>query len=704
MLYSKKQEKGLLMSSNNIAIRVSNLNKRYEIYDSPRDRLKQFFLPRFQRKEKKQSIQYFREFWALKDISFDVKKGETVGIIGRNGAGKSTLLQMICGTLSPTSGSVETHGRIAALLELGSGFNPEFTGRENVYMNATVLGLSKIEIDKRFDDIAAFADIRQFMDQPVKAYSSGMVARLAFSVAVQVDPDVLIVDEALSVGDMAFQEKSFTRMKKIRDNGTAILFVSHSPSAVRNFCDRAIWIDSGRMRAIGERLVVCDEYQREMENEIRQDSHPILKNNIDIAVAKILSDDGDRTIKVVAIHSDKKTYRMSEDIKIHIGLEFNKSPPVYGVGLIIYDFKGTVVTILNTLRDDIFFSEENENLILLIRDNHFAPGTYHGTISISDEQGMFSYDKLESCLHFDIEMERSSRGLAKVDGLLRCEHDWINNNTWNLAETESIWIRNETHEKFSGTVPLVVFLRIRNEEEILKDTLDHLAEFADFICAYDDASTDRTREILKSHNKVVLILQNDQWQSNIEDRLLSETRHRGLLLQESRQRFSFDWCMCCDADERYIGEIRNFVTSPVAAQPDAVRIQLFDAYMTEGDDHPYSVGTNLQNFRNFFGPERRDILMLWKNSDLVQFIGLDAREPVVPGKVDVRFFCQHYGKSLSYQHWEETCEYYASHFPWIPYGQKWTERKGKALHLQSDFGRPMYEWGSNLFSNAVKIY
>lgn len=263
------------MSSNEIAIKVQNLSKCYQIYDNPRDRLKQFVAPRLQRLTWQHPKQYFREFWALKDVSFEVKKGETVGIIGRNGAGKSTLLQMICGTLTPTNGSVETNGRIAALLELGSGFNPEFTGRENVYMNAAVLGLSKEEIDNRFDDIAAFADIRQFMEQPVKTYSSGMVARLAFSVAVQVDPDVLVVDEALSVGDMAFQEKSFTRMKRIRDAGTAILFVSHSTSAVRNFCDRAMWLDTGRMRAIDERLVICDEYQREMEDEIRRESHPI---------------------------------------------------------------------------------------------------------------------------------------------------------------------------------------------------------------------------------------------------------------------------------------------------------------------------------------------------------------------------------------------------------------------------------------------
>lgn len=422
---SKKQGRDLRMSSNDIAIRVESLGKCYQVYENPRDRLKQFIFPRVKRLIGKPPVRYFHEFWALKDVSFQVKRGETVGVIGRNGSGKSTLLQMICGTLTPTNGMVETHGRIAALLELGSGFNPEFTGRENVYMNAAVLGLSREEIDNRFDEIAAFADIGHFMNQPIKNYSSGMVARLAFSVAVQVDPDVLVVDEALSVGDMAFQEKSFTRMKRIRDSGTSILFVSHSPSAVRNFCDRAVWLNAGRMRAIGERLAVCDEYQREMEDEIRRESRFISTSQTGEVVPVATSSAPDRTISVLAIRSDKKSYRMGEDIRIEIALRFKKAPDIYGVGIIVYDLKGNVVTILNTLRDDIFLSEEKENLTLLIRDNHFAPGEYYITISVSDEHAMFSYDRLDSCLMFYVEMERSSRGLAKVDGLLRCEHEWI---------------------------------------------------------------------------------------------------------------------------------------------------------------------------------------------------------------------------------------------------------------------------------------
>lgn len=247
---------------NDIAIRVQNLGKCYQIYGAPRDRLKQFVAPRLQRMAGKAPKQYFREFWALKDVSFEVKKGETVGIIGRNGSGKSTLLQMICGTLNPTSGSIQTHGRIAALLELGSGFNPEFTGRENVYMNAAVLGLSKEEVDERFDDIAAFADIGQFIDQPVKTYSSGMVVRLAFAVAINVDPEILIVDEALSVGDELFQRKCFSRIEAIKNNGATILFVSHSGGTIVELCDRAVLMDSGEKLAVGVPKQIVGRYQK----------------------------------------------------------------------------------------------------------------------------------------------------------------------------------------------------------------------------------------------------------------------------------------------------------------------------------------------------------------------------------------------------------------------------------------------------------
>ena len=217
-------------------------------------------MPRLQRAIGQPPRQYFREFWALKDVSFEVKRGETVGIIGRNGAGKSTLLQILCGTLSPTQGNVEIKGRVAALLELGSGFNPEFTGRENVYMNASVLGLSNEEIDARFDDIVAFADIGDFLDQPVKTYSSGMYIRLAFAVVVHVDADILIVDEALSVGDMYFQAKCMAHMKKLMSSGVTVLFVSHDTSAVKALCSRAVYLEQGKVVASGSTDDVVEAY------------------------------------------------------------------------------------------------------------------------------------------------------------------------------------------------------------------------------------------------------------------------------------------------------------------------------------------------------------------------------------------------------------------------------------------------------------
>ena len=249
------------MSSNDLAIEVKNLGKIYNIYKRPQDRLKQSVIPRLQQIMGRPAARYFREFWALRDVSFDVKHGETVGIIGRNGSGKSTLLQIICGTLTPTKGTVTTQGRIAAILELGSGFNPEFTGRENVYLNGAILGLSKEEIDARFDDIANFADIGEFIEQPVKIYSSGMVIRLAFAVQAMVDPDILVVDEALAVGDEKFRRKCFARFEELRNNGTSILFVSHSMGQVVELCEKVLLVEGGQRLLYGQPLRVVRAYQ-----------------------------------------------------------------------------------------------------------------------------------------------------------------------------------------------------------------------------------------------------------------------------------------------------------------------------------------------------------------------------------------------------------------------------------------------------------
>jgi lipopolysaccharide transport system ATP-binding protein len=250
------------MSSNEITIKVESLGKCYHIYNQPQDRLKQSIVPRLQALSGGSPKRYFHEFWALQDISFEVRKGETVGIIGRNGSGKSTLLQLVCGTLSPTTGTVETKGRIAALLELGSGFNPEFTGRENVYLNGAILGLSQEEIDYRFDDIAAFADIGDFIEHPVKMYSSGMTLRLAFAVQAMIDPDILIVDEALSVGDEKFQRKCFARLNELKSKGTSILFVSHMGMQIIELCERALLLDHGKRLMDTHPLKAVRAYQR----------------------------------------------------------------------------------------------------------------------------------------------------------------------------------------------------------------------------------------------------------------------------------------------------------------------------------------------------------------------------------------------------------------------------------------------------------
>lgn len=244
------------------SIILDSVSKCYRIYGNPKDRFKQAVVNRVRQFISPDRVphQYYREHWALRDVSFELGKGESIGILGRNGAGKSTLLQVVAGTLEPTSGSVVTKGRITALLELGSGFNPDFTGRENVLLNAQILGLTPEQALDRFDEIAAFADIGDFIEQPVKTYSSGMMMRLAFSVQTAVDPQILIVDEALAVGDMFFQAKCITRIKKLLDSGVSLLYVSHDPGTVRQLCNRAILIQEGRVKALGEARAVADEY------------------------------------------------------------------------------------------------------------------------------------------------------------------------------------------------------------------------------------------------------------------------------------------------------------------------------------------------------------------------------------------------------------------------------------------------------------
>lgn len=242
---------GVVPATEEPVITVAGVGKCYHIYERPQDRLKQM-LWRGRR-------QFYREFWALRDIAFSVRRGETIGVIGRNGSGKSTLLKLLCGTLAPSTGHLAVQGRIAALLELGTGFNPEFTGRENVYLNAAILGLDDAEIAHSLPDIIAFADIGDFIDQPVKIYSSGMAVRLAFAVTAHVRADILVIDEALSVGDAFFVQKCMRFLRRFQEHGT-LFFVSHDTGAVINLCDRALWLEQGQLRESGPAKTVCEHY------------------------------------------------------------------------------------------------------------------------------------------------------------------------------------------------------------------------------------------------------------------------------------------------------------------------------------------------------------------------------------------------------------------------------------------------------------
>jgi ABC-type polysaccharide/polyol phosphate transport system ATPase subunit len=233
------------------AVSVEKISKNYRIYSKPSDRLKELLIPR---------RRFHKDFWALRDVSFDVKHGSTCGVIGENGSGKSTLLQIVAGTLQPTQGTVHLSGRVAALLELGAGFNPEFTGRDNVFLNAAIMGLSQQEITEKLPDIERFAEIGSFIEQPVKTYSSGMYVRLAFAVSIHVDPEILLVDESLSVGDVYFQQRCMRRIRQMKDEGKTILFVSHDMAAVKNLCDTALWLEHGRILASGAPDEVVSRY------------------------------------------------------------------------------------------------------------------------------------------------------------------------------------------------------------------------------------------------------------------------------------------------------------------------------------------------------------------------------------------------------------------------------------------------------------
>jgi len=389
-----------LGNKTDVAISVAGLGKKYRLYDSPRHRLKEALHP-FRKR-------YHHDFWALKEVSFEVKKGECIGIIGRNGSGKSTLLQILSGILQPSEGVISVNGKVSALLELGAGFNPEFTGRQNVYMNGALMGFTKEQMDQRIQAIADFADIGEFIDQPVKTYSSGMYVRLAFAAAVNVDPEVLIVDEALSVGDIRFQQKCYRKIRELREKAKCILFVTHDVGAVINFCDRAFWFEKGSILFSGEPDDAVKRYTSFMtygmmtedsgERNGGDDTADHAEREYrDIEWEKVSGcssfGEGGAEITGVALYSKYPFKKLnllegSMEAAFFVDIEIRRDISSPGVGILLKDEYGNHIFTINNYMYGISLGEFLKgDRIVLEYDFHFPNlrnGSYTFTVAVSE--------------------------------------------------------------------------------------------------------------------------------------------------------------------------------------------------------------------------------------------------------------------------------------------------------------------------------
>lgn len=395
------------------AIRATRIGKCYQLYARPQDRLKQF-LWRSKRK-------YFREFWALRDVSFEVMPGEVVGIIGRNGSGKSTLLQLVCGTLNPSAGEVSVRGRVAALLELGAGFNPEFTGRENVFMSATIMGLSQAEIAARFEEIVEFSGIRDFIDQPVKTYSSGMYVRLAFSVAINVDPDILVIDEALSVGDGAFSRRSFERVMRLKEAGKTILFCSHSLYQVEVLCQRAIWIEGGIVRSDGNPAEVVSAYEAflkmiEPPGFVSPSSVPPVtaKRSIPVGFARIeklvISADGVNGTELEIV---------SRETQLRIEMFFSSDPslPTPSLAVMFLSENGDTVASAGSHNDSYTLRRDASGRgcgVVTFPALSLLKGTYYLAAALACEQALHFYEIVERAAILKVRQHGFEHGVVSL--------------------------------------------------------------------------------------------------------------------------------------------------------------------------------------------------------------------------------------------------------------------------------------------------
>ncbi|MEP0802452.1 ABC transporter ATP-binding protein [Funiculus sociatus GB2-A5] len=415
-----------------IAISLKNVSKCYKRYARPVDRLKEILLPR---------RSHVQEFWALQDINLEINRGETLGIIGQNGSGKSTLLQIIAGTLMPTTGEVGVNGRVSALLELGSGFNPEFTGRQNVFFNGRILGLSQLEIADKFDDIEAFAEIGDFIDQPVKTYSSGMAVRLAFAVIAHTEPTILIVDEALAVGDAKFQARCMKRIRHLKEQGVTILFVSHDSSSVKMLCQRAALMNHGRILEIGNPKDVVNHYIALLSSDKTQvDAKEINSAGREDFISrdpeKLLHRHGNNLaiIKDVKItHADgseaKTKIETGTGFNIVILIEAQAELSDIVIGISIRNLLGVVVYGTNSFLKRVKLTKVNKGEKITARFKmpcYLNRGTYTVTVGIHSEEGL-SYDWVDELVVFEVYNIDGCEGIVDMDCSLEINTDRIVN-------------------------------------------------------------------------------------------------------------------------------------------------------------------------------------------------------------------------------------------------------------------------------------